>query len=99
VQLRLQLRPPGPASLVLRAYRPSRCQRKSDPSVRKRERACAVAAETIYKRTVAYGLRNRLRKLRRSVRDRKKEVRLRLCPQKRKQTLKRCSQITLKPKI
>jgi hypothetical protein len=99
VQLRLQLQPPGPASLVLRAYRLSRCRRKSDLSVRKQERACAVAAETIYKRTVAYSLRNPLRKLRRSVRDRKKEVRLRLRPRRRKRTLKRCSQITLKPKI
>jgi hypothetical protein len=56
VRLRLPLRPPGPASLVLKAYRPSKCQGKSDPSVRKQERACAVTAETIYKRTVAYGL-------------------------------------------
>jgi hypothetical protein len=62
----------------------------SDPSIKKQERAYAVATETIYKRTVAYSLRNRLQKLRRFVRDRKKEVRLCLCSQKRKQTLKKC---------
>jgi hypothetical protein len=99
VRLRLLLRPPRPASLVLRAYGPSGCQRKSDPSVRKQEHVCAVATKTIYKRTVAYSLQNRLQKLRRSVKDCKEEVRSRFCPQKRKQTLKKCSQMTLKPKI
>jgi hypothetical protein len=89
VQLRLQLRPPEPASLILKAYRPSKCQRKSDPSVKKQERACAIAAETIYKRTVAYSLRNRLQKLKRSIKDRKKEVRSRFRPRKKKQTLKK----------
>jgi hypothetical protein len=56
VRLRLLLRPPGPASLVLRAYRPSKCQEKSDLSVRKQEHVYAVTAKTIYKKTVAYSL-------------------------------------------
>jgi hypothetical protein len=99
VRLRLPLRPPGPASLVLRAYRPSGCQGKSDPSVGKQEHVCAVTAKTIYKRTVAYSLRNLLRKLRRSVKDHKEEVRSRLCSRRRKRTLKRSLQITLKLKI
>jgi cell division protein FtsL len=58
-----------------------------------------MAAEMIYKKTVAYSLQNRLQKLRRSVKDYKKEVRSRFYPQKRKQTLKRFLQITLKLKI
>jgi hypothetical protein len=90
MQLQLQLRLLRPASLVLKAYGLSKCQRKSNPSVKKQKRACTIAAETIYKRTVAYGLRNCLQTLKKFVRNRKKEVRLRLCPQKRKQTLKRC---------
>jgi hypothetical protein len=42
-----------------------------------------MTAETIYKRTVAYSLQNLLRKLRKSVKNHKKEVRLRFCLQKK----------------